>query len=167
MTAYAGSCPEGYAMKSDIQEIQVACFRLGEDVYALDIMRIKEIIRPQKLSHLPKAPPFVEGVINLRGVVIAVIDLRKRFDMPQRELDVASRLLIVKVEGQAMGLVVDDVTEVVTVPVKDLKPPPRLSEGDIHEYLLGVCLVQESMIMLLNLDKLLSPQEVNQLRTIL
>lgn len=150
-------------MTPEIQEIQVACFRLGEDVYALDIMRIKEIIRPQKLSHLPKAPTFVEGVINLRGTVIAVIDLRKRFDMPPRELDSASRLLIVRVAGQAMGLVVDDVTEVVTVPVKDLKPPPRISEGNIHEYLLGVCLIQESMVMLLNLDKLLSPQEVSQL----
>ena len=153
-------------MTPDIQEIQVACFRLGEDIYALDIMRIKEIIRPQKLSHLPKTPPFMEGVINLRGTVIAVIDLRKRFDMPQRELDSASRLLIVRVAGQAMGLVVDDVTEVVTVPVKDLKPPPRLSEGNIHEYLLGVCLIQESMVMLLNLDKLLSPNEVNQLRAL-
>ncbi len=151
-------------MTQDIQEIQVACFRLGEDVYALDIMRIKEIIRPQKLSHLPKAPSFMEGVINLRGTVIAVIDLRKRFDMPLRELDSASRLLIVRVAGQAMGLVVDDVTEVVTVPVKDLKPPPRISEGNVHEYLLGVCLIQESMVMLLNLDKLLSPHEVNQLR---
>lgn len=151
-------------MTPDIQEIQVACFRLGEDVYALDIMRIKEIIRPQKLSHLPKAPSFMEGVINLRGTVIAVIDLRKRFDMPRRELDSASRLLIVRVAGQAMGLVVDDVTEVVTVPVKDLKPPPRISDGNIHEYLLGVCLIQESMVMLLNLDKLLSPQEVSQLR---
>ncbi len=150
----------------DIQEIQVACFRLGEDVYALDIMRIKEIIRPQKLSHVPKAPSFMDGVINLRGTVIAVIDLRKRFDMPQREIDSASRLLIVRVAGQAMGLVVDDVTEVVTVPVKDLKPPPRVSEGNIHEYLLGVCLVQESMVMLLNLDKLLSPQEISQLKTL-
>jgi len=74
-------------MGNEIREIQVACFRLGDDIYAVDIMRIKEIIRPQKLASLPKAPSFVEGVLNLRGAVIPVIDLRKRFDMPPREHD--------------------------------------------------------------------------------
>ena len=65
------------------REIQLACFRVGEEMYALDIMRIKEIIRPQKLTPVPKAPRFIEGVINLRGAVIPVVDLRKRFDQPR------------------------------------------------------------------------------------
>jgi purine-binding chemotaxis protein CheW len=148
---------------NDIYEIQMACFRLGEDLYAIDIMRIKEIIRPQKLSNLPKAPIFIDGVINLRGMVIPVIDLRKRFDMPERPLDSSTRLLIVKVVGQAMGLVVDDVTEVITVPLKDIKPPPAVAEGGVYDYLLGVCLAKDAMVMLLNLDTLLTPLEVSAL----
>ena len=150
-------------LNADIQEIQVASFRLGDDLFAIDIMRIKEIIRPQKLSSLPKAPPFVEGVINLRGTVIPVIDLRKRFDMPEREESLPIRLLIVAVTGQLLGLVVDDVTEVVTVPVKDIKPPPQMVGGVGAEYLIGVCLARESLIMLLNIDQLLSPREADEL----
>ena len=150
-------------MNSDIQEIQVACFRLGDDLYAADIMRIKEIIRPQKLTSLPKAPSFVEGVINLRGAVIPVVDIRSRFDLPKRPVDQSTRLLIVKVAGQLLGLVVDDVTEVITVPVKDIKPSPQVSASIDAEYLVGVCLVNDNMVMLLNLDRIISAREANEL----
>jgi purine-binding chemotaxis protein CheW len=150
-------------MQRDIQEIQVACFRLGEDLYAIDIMRIKEIIRPLKLTSLPKFPTFVEGIVNLRGTVIPVVDLRKRFDLPAIEESINTRLLIVSLSGRAVGLVVDEVTEVVTVSVKDIKPPPDLGSGIGSEYLIGVCLVSQEMIMLLNIDLLLSSQETREL----
>ena len=154
---------QGPLMNTDIKEIQIACFRLGEDLYAADIMRIKEIIRPQKLTSLPKSPAFVEGVLNLRGTVIPVIDLRKRFDFPVAALDKNTRLLIVSVGRQLLGLEVDEVTEVVTVGVKDIKPPPNLGEGMATEYLLGVCLVNQDMIMLLNIDRLFSSHETREL----
>ncbi|WP_298272524.1 chemotaxis protein CheW [Geobacter sp.] len=150
-------------MESDIQEIQLACFRIGDASFAADIMRIKEIIRPQKMTRLPKAPPFVEGVINLRGNVIPVVDLRKRFDLPERAALEESRLLVVTVGRQMVGLVVDDVTEVVTVQVHDIKPPPQVVEGVGAEYLIGVCLVREALIMLLNLDRILSSREASAL----
>ena len=150
-------------MDSDINEIQVACFRIGEDLYAVDIMRIKEIIRPQKLTALPKAPSFVEGVLNLRGAVIPVIDLRKRFDMPAHEIDPSRRLLIVSVARHALGIVVDEVTEVITIPVVDIKPPPQVARGGSADYLVGVCLVQDSLIMLLNPDRLLTGRETAEL----
>ncbi|AJE03680.1 chemotaxis protein CheW [Geobacter pickeringii] len=150
-------------MESEIQEIQLACFRIGDASFAADIMRIKEIIRPQKMTRLPKAPPFVEGVINLRGNVIPVVDLRKRFDLPERTALEESRLLVVAVARQLVGLVVDDVTEVVTVQVHDIKPPPQVVEGIGAEYLIGVCLVREALIMLLNLDRILSSRETSAL----
>ena len=150
-------------MNSDITEIQVACFRLKDDLYAVDIMRIKEIIRPQKLTPLPQAPPFIEGIINLRGAVIPVVDLRKRFDMTARDATASTRLLIVRLSSQTLGLVVDDVTEVITVPVKDIKPPPALSEGVVFNHLLGVCLSGENMVMLLDIDRLLTTNEVSAL----
>ncbi|HLO24864.1 MAG TPA: chemotaxis protein CheW [Geobacteraceae bacterium] len=152
-------------MNTDIKEIQIACFRLGEDLYAADIMRIKEIIRPQKLTSLPKSPPFVEGVLNLRGTVIPVIDLRKRFDFPVAALDKNTRLLIVSVGRQLLGLEVDEVTEVITINVKDIKPPPQVVKGVSAEYLVGVCLAKDSLIMLLNLDRVLTDRESNELST--
>ncbi|WP_243374453.1 chemotaxis protein CheW [Geotalea sp. SG265] len=150
-------------MHSDNSEIQVACFTLDENTYAVDIMRIREIIKPQKLTSLPKAPPYVEGVINLRGSVIPVIDLRKRFDLPVREMDSAVRLLIVRVAKQLIGFVVDNVTEVITVPARDIKPPPQIAGGIGAEYLLGVCLSSESLIMLLNIDTVLTAREASEL----
>ena len=147
-------------MNSDVREIQVACFRLKDDLYAVDIMRIKEIIRPQKLTPLPQAPPFIDGIINLRGAVIPVVDLRKRFDMTPRDSTISTRLLIVRLSGQTLGLVVDDVTEVITVPVNDIKPPPVVSEGLIANHLLGVCLSGDNLVMLLDIDRLLTTNEV-------
>ncbi|HEU0265454.1 MAG TPA: chemotaxis protein CheW [Geobacterales bacterium] len=153
-------------MKDDLQELQLTCFRIGDDLFAVDIMRIKEIIRPQKLTNIPKAPPFVEGVINLRGMVIPVIDLRRRFDLPvQGELQM-SRLLIVSVARHVIGLVVDEVTEVITVAVGDIKPPPDVMVGVGSKHLIGVCLVKDNLIMLLNLDTIISKAEVAALGTL-
>lgn len=152
----------GFCMDS-IQEISLACFRLGEDLYAVDIMRIREIIRPLKLAHLPKAPAFVEGVINLRGTVIPVIDLRKRFDLPSPEGVEGNKLLIMSVAKRGVGLVVDDVTEIVTVPIREIKPPPTVVRGVGAEYLIGVCLVKDAMVMLLNIDRILNPDEAEAL----
>lgn len=150
-------------MHSDNSDIQVACFTLDDNIYAVDIMRIREIIKPQKLASLPKAPPYVEGVINLRGSVIPVIDLRKKFDLPVREIDSAVRLLIVRVAKQLLGFVVDNVTEVITVPARDIKPPPQIAGGIGAQYLLGVCLSQESLIMLLNIDTIFTAREASEL----
>jgi purine-binding chemotaxis protein CheW len=150
-------------MTTESNEIQIACFRLGEDLYAVDIMRIKEIIRPQKLTSLPKSPQFVEGVLNLRGTVIPVVDLRKRFDFPSALLDRNARLLIVTVGRQLLGLAVDDVTEVLTVNIRDIKPPPQVVNGVSAEYLVGVCLAKDSLIMLLNLDTILTDRESREL----
>jgi purine-binding chemotaxis protein CheW len=150
-------------MSTDTHEIQIACFRLGDDLYAADIMRIKEIIRPQKLTSLPKSPAFIEGVLNLRGTVIPVVDLRKRFDFPSADHDRNTRLLIVTVGRQLLGLEVDEVTEVITVHVKDIKPPPQVVNGVSAEYLVGVCLAKDSLIMLLNLDMILTDRESSEL----
>jgi purine-binding chemotaxis protein CheW len=150
-------------MESDISEIQVACFQLGDDVYAIDIMRIREIIRPQKLATLPKSPSFVEGVLNLRGAVIPVIDLRKRFDMPPLEFGQNRRLLILALAGGVIGVSVDEVMEVITVSVNDIKPPPHINQGVGAEYLLGVCLARDSLVMLLNPDRLLTGRETDEL----
>ena len=150
-------------MKQELQEIQVACLTMGDGLYAVDIMRIKEIIKLPKLAPLPRALPFVEGVINLRGSVIPVIDLRKRFGLPPADNKESARLLILSVAGQPLGLIVDEVTEMITVPLRDLKAPPRGVRLIGGEYMIGLCLVREAPVMLLNIDALLSFKEKAEL----
>jgi len=150
-------------IKQELQEIQVACLTMGDGLYAVDIMRIREIIRLPKLAPLPRALPFVEGVINLRGSVIPVVDLRKRFGLPPAENMENARLLILSVSGQPLGLMVDEVTEMITIPLRELKAPPRGVRIIGCEYMVGICLVREVPIMLLNIDALLTFQEKAEL----
>jgi purine-binding chemotaxis protein CheW len=147
----------------EIREIKVVCFRLGKDAYALDIMRVREILKPQRLSGLPVAPSFVEGVINLRGSVIPVVDLRKRFGIVEPEASSSNRLLITVIDRHSVGLMVDSVSEVVSIPVRDLRPPPALVKTAGYRYLIGVCLVKDAMLLLVNPDTILADSESEEL----
>lgn len=151
----AGS-PQG----SDRHEIQLACFRVGEEMYALDIMKIKEIIRPQKLTPIPKAPSFIEGVINLRGAVIPVADMRKRFERPVGETNERkNRIIICSLAGKIVGLLVDEVNEVRRYTRQEIAPAPEFMQGPEAEYFLGVARRDDEFIMLVDLEKILSARE--------
>lgn len=135
--------------------IQLACFSLGDKLFAVDIMRIREILVPQDLSPLPCSSDILEGVINLRGSVIPVMNMRKRLGMPVADDAPAGKLLIVTLIGQLLALVVDDVMEVISVPVEDIKPPFQMTAGVGMEFLLGVCLSNARVFMMLDIDSLL------------
>ena len=154
-------------MKKELQDIQLACFCLEDNLFAVDIMRIKEIIQPQKLSSLPRSSQLLEGVINLRGIVIPVMNLRKRFEMPPLAAGKSSKLLIVNLSRQQMlALAVDDVMEVVTIPVRDIKPPPDVDEGVGLEFLLGICLSDERVFMILDVDALFCPSDYREIANV-
>ncbi|OGU17306.1 MAG: chemotaxis protein CheW [Geobacteraceae bacterium GWC2_53_11] len=142
-------------MEGSLTHIQLACFSLGDKLFAVDIMRIREILVPQKLSPLPCTSDLLEGVINLRGTVIPVMNMRKRFGMPALENTSAGKLLIVSLVKQLLAIVVDDVMEVVSVPVAEIKPPIQMTSGVGMEFLLGVCLSNNRVFMILNIDSLL------------
>jgi len=147
-------------MKKDVQNIQLACFSLGDRRFAVDIMRIKEIMPSQKLTGLPRDSDLLEGVINLRGAVIPVMDMRHRFDMPKADELIQGRLLIVSLQRQMLALSVDEVLEVITVPVGELRPAPDTAYGNGMEYVLGICFSREQMFMILDIDLLLQPFDV-------
>lgn len=138
--------------------IQLASFRVGGEEYALDIMRIKEIIQPQKITHVPKVPQFIEGVIELRGAILPVVDLRKRFDLPATAATRATKYIIVAIEGRIVGLVVDAVGEVLRIGRGEISPTPPL-EGDAAQYFAGVCRHGGRILLMLDLDRILSSQE--------
>jgi purine-binding chemotaxis protein CheW len=135
--------------------IQLASFSLGERLFAVDIMRIREILVPQKLSQLPCASDLLEGIINLRGSVIPVMNMRKRFGMPVVDGASVGKLLIVSLARQLLALVVDDVLEVISVTATDIKPPIQVASGVGMEYILGVCLSDDNVFMILDIDSLL------------
>ena len=149
-------------MNNKLRDIQLACFNLGDNFFAVDIMRIKEIIPPQKISSLPWPSRFLEGVINLRGAVLPVMDMRKRFGMVGIEEGRAVKLLLVTLSRQVLALAVDDVLEVITVPVEDIKPPPDVDAEIGAECLLGVCLSGERVFMILDIDSLLGPADYSE-----
>jgi len=167
MTRHGGDIALSGAESTGLrQEIQLACFRIGAELYALDIMRIKEIIRPQKLTPVPKAPSFIEGVINLRGAVIPVADLRKRFDQPIGEETRKNRIVICSLVGKIIGLLVDEVTEVRRYNRGEIAPAPQFIKGPEADYFLGVARRDEDLIMLIDLEKVLSTDEKIALKTL-
>ncbi|WP_432823558.1 chemotaxis protein CheW [Trichloromonas sp.] len=148
------------------QEIQFACIRLASEMYALDIMRIKEIIRPQKLTSVPRAPAFVDGMINLRGTVIPVVDLRKRFDLPATPIDRKTRIVICAISEKFVGLMVDEVTEVRRYLRHEVRPAPEFVKGKGAEFFMAVCQRESDLVMLIDLAKILSSDEIIDLKKI-
>lgn len=145
-------------------EEQLVVFQLGSETYGVEISVVHEIIRMQSITKVPRTPEFVEGVINLRGRIVPVIDLHKRFDLPAEEETSHSRIIVVEVKGVTVGMIVDSVSEVLRLPTANIDPPPPAIAGGIEtEYLRGVGKWQEKLIILLDLDKVLDKSEYNAL----
>lgn len=141
------------------KEEQVVIFELAGQTYGLDIATVAEIIRMESITRVPRAPAFVEGVINLRGRIIPVIDLRKRFGLPDGEHTGHSRIIIVEIGETTIGMIVDAVLEVLRIPADSIEPPPAIVNGVDVVYLRGLALWQGRMIILLNLEKILYAHE--------
>ena len=138
--------------------VQLAAFRVGTEEYVVDILRVREIIRLQQITPVRHGPKFVEGVINLRGAVIPVIDLRTRFDLPKDESQ-ARKIIILSVEKRLVGLIVDQVTEVVRVPRQTIRQAPGLLGPQHAPYFLGVCHLDGRTLLLLNVKNIVTSEE--------
>lgn len=146
------------------REEQVVVFQLAEQTYGVDIARVFEIIRMETITRVPRAPQFVEGVINLRGRIIPVIDLRRRFGLPNNEQTGASRIIIVEMNQMTVGMVVDAVLEVLRLPADSIEPPPSVINGIDSAYLRGIALWGERLIIMLDTEKVLMDKEQEELR---
>jgi len=137
-------------------EVKLATLRVGAALYAVDILRIKEIIRPIKVTTVPNSPPFIEGVINLRGAVIPVIDLRKRFAVATIVDGRSTRMVICLVFGRLFALVVDEVVEVHSYGREELQTAPKFFQGQETDIFLGVAHRADDLLMILDLERFLS-----------
>ena len=146
-------------------EQQLVVFQLGAELYGVEIARVHEIIRLQTVTRVPHAPAFVEGVINLRGKVIPVVDLRRRFGLPLADHTRASRIVVVEIGDQVVGIVVDGVSEVLRVNKGTIEPPSPVVAGIESDYLHGIAKLPERLVILLNLDRVLARDERRALET--
>ncbi len=143
-----------------LEELIIA-FRLGEEEYGVDVSQIQEIIKMREITRVPKAPYYIRGVINLRGNVIPIIDLRKRFNLPFKEVTDQSRIIVFDIKGVRFGIIVDAVSEVIRLPRENIEPPPPIAMGGIETvYLKGVGKVNNKLIILLDLEKALGLEEL-------
>ena len=144
-------------------EQQLVVFDLSTEAYGVDIGAVREIIRLQDITKVPRTPEFVEGVINLRDKVIPVVDLRKRFGLPAEEESKENRIVVVDIGAQDIGVIVDAVTEVLRIATQSVEPPASVIITADSEYLLGIAKLDSRLIILLDLEQVLTEAEHNSL----
>jgi purine-binding chemotaxis protein CheW len=136
--------------------MQLVTFKLGSEEFALDILLVQEINRRVEITKVPKTPEFVEGVMNLRGKIVPVLDLRKRFGLVGGEFTAQSRIIVVNIDKRVLGLIVDSVSEVLRIPEHTVEPPPPLVAGIDAAYIKGIGKFEGRLLILLDLGKVLS-----------
>lgn len=135
-----------------VATVELLSFRLGDQEYCVDIMSVREIRGWTRATPLPHAPPHVKGVINLRGIVLPVIDLSARLGMPRIAGDERNVIVVVQVNGVSAGLLVDSVSDILGIPVGEMQPPPDLGCDPAPGYLKALTLVEGQLVRVLNLD---------------
>ncbi|MBF0530052.1 MAG: purine-binding chemotaxis protein CheW [Deltaproteobacteria bacterium] len=147
----------------DTQKDKYLTFSLGDEEYGIEIQYVIEVIGLQKITHIPDMPDFVKGVINLRGQVIPVMDVRTRFKMPIKEHDDRTCVIVVNIQDTSIGLVVDEVSEVMDIPAERVEDPPRINQRDSRRLIQGLGKVNDEVKILLDVHKLLYEDELAQL----
>lgn len=146
------------------EELKVIVFALGSEQYGVEVEKVKTIERMLPITRVPKTPPFVKGVINLRGVVTPVIDLRSRFGLEEQEYSDQTRIIIVAINDMEVGLIVDSANDVIDVDSDSIKEPPEIVGGIKAKYLHGIArITDERLLVLLNLQEVLNRDEIIQL----
>lgn len=149
--------------KQDDELLQLVTFSIGEEEFGVDILKVQEIIRTMEITKVPRAQNFVEGVINLRGKVIPIIDMRRRFGLDSKTHDQHTRIIVIEINNMIVGFVVDSVSEVLRIPASTVEPPPPVVAGLESEYINGVGKLHDRLLILLDLDKLLSGEDMESL----
>ncbi len=147
----------------DTQEGKFLTFPIGKEEFAIEIRYVTEIIGIQKITDLPDMPDFIKGVINLRGKVIPVIDVRMRFGLEKREYDERTCIVVVRINAISVGLIVDSVKEVIDIAGSQIDPPPSVNKGSESRFIQGLGKVDDEVKIILDVDQLLFEEELEQI----
>ncbi|MCS7486063.1 chemotaxis protein CheW [Marinomonas sp. BSi20414] len=150
---------------TDDPMLQWVTFRLEHEIYGVNVMQVKEVLRYSEVAPVPGAPSFVLGIIHLRGTVVTVIDTCQRFGLPSGEITDATRIMILEVEGHVIGILVDAVSEVVYLRQSEIEPSPSVGNDESSKFIQGVCHKNNILLILVDLDKLLSEDEWSEVGT--
>lgn len=142
---------------------QFVIYQLAGEQFGVDIAAVESIIKMQEIAAVPQAPEFVEGVTNLRGEVLPVIDLRKRFEIPAAENTDDARIVVVEIDGQHVGMIVDAVTEVLTLEDDSIEAPSALVIGSTVDFITGIAKVEDQLVTIIDLSKVLLTDEAIEL----
>lgn len=154
-------------LKNEHDEIlQLVSFKIGGEEFGVDILRVQEINRMLQITTVPNTSDFIEGVINLRGKVIPVVDLRAKFGMPKKEYDKNTRIVVVELSNKTVGFIVDEVSEVLRIPKSITEAPPEMVSGINSEFITAVGKLEDRLIILLELEKTLDSEEAIELETV-
>lgn len=144
--------------------LQLVSFKIGDEEFGVDILKVQEINRMMEITEIPNSPVFVEGVVNLRGRIIPVIDLRKRLNMDTIKHDSKTRIVVVDLDSKIVGFIVDEVSEVLRIPVSITEPPPEMVVSGVDsDYITSVAKLDDRLLILLELNKVLSASEQSEL----
>ncbi len=139
--------------------VQWVTFRLDSEKYGINVMQVQEVLRMTDIAPVPGAPDYVLGIINLRGNVVTVIDTRLRFGLPEQEADDATRIVIIEADNQVVGILVDSVAEVVDMRMSEIDTAPNVGNDESSRYIQGVSSQSEELLILVDVNKLLSDEE--------
>ncbi len=157
-------------MAEDNSQLQLVTFQLGEEDYGIQIMAVDSIVRQQDIRSIPNAPSYVEGIFNLRGEIIPIINLHKRFHLQRAVLSMEDEMLsgfiIIEIERMKLGIIIDKVSRVVTIEKDKIQPPPQMISGIGAEYIRGVFNKEGGYLIILDIDRLFSSRELRQLGTL-
>jgi purine-binding chemotaxis protein CheW len=153
----------GTLIGKDGRTSQVVSFRLGDEEYGVDIMTVQEIILVGCITQVPEVPEHVLGVINLRGNVIPILNLRRRFGLPERSANEATRIVVMNLHGRTVGVVVDGVSEVLRLTPEEISPPPASLAGVGKDYVLGLARRKDRLLILLDMARLLIGSDLSRI----
>jgi purine-binding chemotaxis protein CheW len=141
-------------------------FFIKQDEFAVDISRVQEINKMAAIAHVPRAPKFVEGVINLRGQIVPVINLRERFGLEKIGMTKSTRIIVINIDNRQVGLIVDSVSEVKRVNYSEIKDPPSEAVGEAADFVTGIANVSGRLLIVLDLHKILNSQEIHNMEVL-
>lgn len=157
--------PTANPLQAEHGHLEFLAFRLGEEEYGIDILQVQEIRSYEPTTHLANTPAFIKGVVNLRGTIVPIVDMRLRFQLPEAAYTDTTVVIVLNVEGQMVGMVVDSVSDVIRLAPADIHPVPSITAAVDGDCLQAIGQLQERMLILLNIPKLLPSLGLAQVAT--
>lgn len=150
----------------DIAGNEFLAFTLGKEEYGIDILKVQEIRGYEAVTRIANAPEFIKGVVNLRGIIVPIVDMRIKFNLGEPTYDQFTVVIILSIGGRVMGMVVDSVSDVITLTAEQVKPAPEMGSAFDTDYLIGLGTLDERMLILIDIDKLMSSDEMGLMENV-